>query len=862
MTRFQTIAIPRFGILIQVLFWLLLANSAWAQTTTFMNLAAYTAATSNTTLIGFNGILPAGTTYQDFNPLTVSGVNFATPTSGAKVNVTAANYYSPHNYSAAFIVDANSSVTGTLNITLPSPTYALALDYGQLFGGGTGSIKLSNGFVFNAPSPPTVGNTAFIGFVSTDAITSVSYTVTGDYWVLLDLRLSSPAPLSLSLSNPIVAVGQGATLTWSSQNVSSCTASGAWNGSQASSGTETVTASSPGYYIYTLSCTGSTGVNTQSVELTVYGPTPSIAEPPNELGYQASFYIAPPNQIVGLQTTLTVPPYPPVPNNTDASLFLWPGLDPATNSSNFLPINNGVLQPVLSWGPSCAPTSQPAPFTSWWISGQYVNTFGSDPGFTGCFSGSSMLVSPGDQLLVNISLDSTTEVWTETVTDSASHQSVSFTMNLQGQGQNWAYFAMEAWYGEKISTPVTFLNTTLTFQSADTAGWCSNSQGADNTYIMTPPTPQNSASQCFIGTIVLTQPANPPVLTIALTHNGSFIQGQQGANYTVIVSNTAGTGSTSGTVYVTDTVPQGLTLVSMAGAGWSCTGNTCSRSDVLGAGSSYPPITVTVNVDASATSPLVNQASVSGGTSGAATASDSTNINTANGSGPAIRQDGVVNAASFEPSIAPGSLFTIFGTGLSAQAASASSTPLPSNLDETQVLVNGVQTPLVYVSGTQINAQMPIGLPTGQAVTVAVTNAAQQSNIVTVNLASAAPGIFTYNDNLAVAQNPNGAVNSPTVPAHPGDVLVAYLTGGGAVNAAGPWITGAASPAGLSGVTGTYSVTLGGVAAQVEYLGLTPGFVGLYQANFTVPSLAPGNYPLVVVIEGESSNAPMIAVNE
>ena len=104
-----------------------------------------------------------------------------------------------------------------------------------------------------------------------------------------------------------------------------------------------------------MSCTGSGETVTQSAVLTAYGTPPSVVEPANEVAYQAAFYIAPPNQITGLQTSLIVPPLPPVPAYSNASLFLWPGLDPATNSVNFLPINDGVLQPVLSWGPSCAP---------------------------------------------------------------------------------------------------------------------------------------------------------------------------------------------------------------------------------------------------------------------------------------------------------------------------------------------------------------------------------------------------------------------------------------------------------------------------------------------------------------------------
>src|ERR1019366_9484724 len=66
--------------------------------------------------------------------------------------------------------------------------------------------------------------------------------------------------------------------------------------------------------------------------------------------------------------------------------------------------------------------------------------------------------------------------------------------------------------------------------------------------------------------------ANPPVLSITKTHSGSFTQGQNGAMYSVTVSIAAGAGPTIGTVTVTETVPPGMTLVSMAGAGWTCPG--------------------------------------------------------------------------------------------------------------------------------------------------------------------------------------------------------------------------------------------------------------------------------------------------
>lgn len=311
--------------------------------------------------------------------------------------------------------------------------------------------------------------------------------------------------INISLNGPIIPAGQSATLTWSSTNATSCSASDSWSGSKPASGNQSVTPTAPGYYTYTLTCTGSGGTSSRFVVLTAYGPAPSVSEPSNETGHQASFYVASPNRIAGLQTSLTVPPFPPIPSAAAAALFLWPVLDPATNSVNFLPINNGVLQPVLSWGPSCAPTSQPKPFSSWWISAQYVNTFGNDPGYTGCFSGNSMSVNPGDVLSIDMALDAATGIWKQTVIDSNTNQSVAFSINMEGQGQNWAYFAMESWYGATINTPVIFSNTIITFQSSDTASWCSISQGANNAYIMTPPTPQNSGTQCFIGSIVLTQ---------------------------------------------------------------------------------------------------------------------------------------------------------------------------------------------------------------------------------------------------------------------------------------------------------------------------------------------------------------------
>ena len=121
-------------------------------------------------------------------------------------------------------------------------------------------------------------------------------------------------------------------------------------------------------------------------------------------------------------------------------------------------------------------------------------------------------------------------------------------------------------------------------------------------------------------------PIGPPLLAIAKSHTGNFTQGQQNAQYMVKVSNGQTGGPTNGTVTVTDTVPAGLTLVSMAGTGWTCAAASCTRSDALAGGASYPVITVTVNVAGNAAASVVNAVSVSGGGSVTANATDPTTI--------------------------------------------------------------------------------------------------------------------------------------------------------------------------------------------------------------------------------------------
>lgn len=115
-------------------------------------------------------------------------------------------------------------------------------------------------------------------------------------------------------------------------------------------------------------------------------------------------------------------------------------------------------------------------------------------------------------------------------------------------------------------------------------------------------------------------------LSVTTTHAGSFEQGQRGATYSVTVSNGRLASPSSGAVTLTEVMPSGLALVSMAGTGWTCAGMSCTRSDVLAPGASYPAVTVTVDVASNAGSPQVNTVSVSGGGAPANSATDPTVI--------------------------------------------------------------------------------------------------------------------------------------------------------------------------------------------------------------------------------------------
>jgi len=134
-------------------------------------------------------------------------------------------------------------------------------------------------------------------------------------------------------------------------------------------------------------------------------------------------------------------------------------------------------------------------------------------------------------------------------------------------------------------------------------------------------------------------------------HGTGFTQGPQAATYTVTVSNVGNYFAylPSAPVQVIASLPAGLTATAIAGSNWACTlaTLTCTRSDPLWAGASYPAITLTFNVSSTLNGSVTSTFTVSGGGE-LNTANDSATDTTVLGPSCAVTGDGVPSAEDLQ----------------------------------------------------------------------------------------------------------------------------------------------------------------------------------------------------------------------
>ncbi len=234
---------------------------------------------------------------------------------------------------------------------------------------------------------------------------------------------------------------------------------------------------------------------------------------------------------------------------------------------------------------------------------------------------------------------------------------------------------------------------------------------------------------------------------------------------------------------------------------------------------------------------------------------------------PAFAAGGVVNAASFNqgpaalsPGLSPGGLTTIFGVNLADRSMSATTFPLPRELDGVQVRINGAPVPLLLVSPGQINFQAPYEL-TGTEVAITVESSIGASERVTVPVLATQPGVFTdASTGLAAIVYAADGLSPWHRPARAGEFLQIFTTGLGAVTPRTETGEAAVSLT-LAQTLAAPEAVIGGRRLTPTFSGLAPFFAGLYQINVELPAdLEPGPYELFVEIDGRSSNAGLIEV--
>lgn len=233
---------------------------------------------------------------------------------------------------------------------------------------------------------------------------------------------------------------------------------------------------------------------------------------------------------------------------------------------------------------------------------------------------------------------------------------------------------------------------------------------------------------------------------------------------------------------------------------------------------------------------------------------------------------GITNAASYTPitnSFAPGELVSLYGN-FGVSLAEAATLPIPTTLNGVTVTVNGQKAPVFLVSENQISILIPYETSGDYFATFQVSVNGSDSNSVTVFEENSAPGIYTLSENgigSAAILHANYTEVTASSPAKPGETVLLYMNGLGAVT---PTV-GDGAAASLTTLsysnefTDTFVYLDDGVNnyayAPVQFAGLAPGFAGLYQVNFTLPTSGLNNGLVSINFETDEAVTEMTQIN-
>lgn len=236
--------------------------------------------------------------------------------------------------------------------------------------------------------------------------------------------------------------------------------------------------------------------------------------------------------------------------------------------------------------------------------------------------------------------------------------------------------------------------------------------------------------------------------------------------------------------------------------------------------------------------------------------------------GPAYSVEGLVNAASGTAGIlAPNTLATLYGTYLSFSTRGITPEDIRANILPTtlpgtgvRVLIANQPVNLYYVSPTQINLLIPSNFIAGDF-KLQVVRDGRAGPAIPISLGASAAQIFTFSDGTAIATRLDGSIVDQASPAKPGEVIVIYATGLGRTVPDLPGGRIATHAAPLERMP-EFRIYLNGWPLDpvfIYYVGITPGFGGLYQINMKLPENTNEN-PEIRIGYGDPTSTPGVKI--